>query len=187
MIFGHIFCKDPIDIHEQVYGTLKLSMYRSCPQSDFSVTFFSKELSHKINCPVHDEMFRFFPEKNQFSYRPPLYIFLIYFGLKSCFSYNLIICEHDAWHYLIKFWIFFFTTLVWNTEESPFWLSNLRLFSCIQSSNKDKFKVVGCHDHNLNTDRKRRLLKFRKGVASRRKEFDPVLSSSNQMSISIMT
>ena len=23
MIFGHIFCKDPIDIHEQIYGTVK--------------------------------------------------------------------------------------------------------------------------------------------------------------------
>ena len=27
----------------------------------------------------------------------------------------------------------------------------------------DKFKAAGCHDHNLNTDRKRRLFKFRKG------------------------
>ena len=97
MIFGHIFCRDPIDIHEQIYGTLNLSMYRSYPQSDFPVTFFSKELSHKINCPVRDDIFRFFSRKNQFSY-----IFLIYFGLKSCFSYNLIIYEHDAWHYLIK-------------------------------------------------------------------------------------
>ena len=91
-----------------------LSMYRSYPQSDFSVTFFSKELSHKINCPVRDEIVKFFSRKNQFSY-----IFLIYFGLKSCFSYNLIICEHDAWHYLIKFWKKYYTTLVWNTEESP--------------------------------------------------------------------
>ena len=71
MIFGHIFCKDPIDIHEQIYGTLNLSMYRSYPQSDFSVTFFSKELSHKINCPVRDEMFRFSFRKNQFSYYIP--------------------------------------------------------------------------------------------------------------------
>ena len=63
MIFGHIFCKYPIDIHEQIYGTLNLSMYRSYLQSDFSVTFFSKELSHKINCPVRDEMFRFFFQK----------------------------------------------------------------------------------------------------------------------------
>ena len=98
MIFGHIFCKDPIDIHVQIYGTLNLSMYRSYPQSDFAVTFFSKELSHKINCPVRDDIFRGFFRKNQFSY-----IFLIYFGFKSCFSYNLIICEPDAWHYLIKF------------------------------------------------------------------------------------
>ena len=66
MIFGHIFCKDPIDIHEQIYGVLNLSMYRSYPQSDFSVTFFSKELSHKINCPVRDDFFCFFPEKINF-------------------------------------------------------------------------------------------------------------------------
>ena len=66
MIFGHIFCKDPIDIHEQIYGTLNLSMYRSYPQSDFSVTCFSKELSHNINCPVRDEICRFFPEKMNF-------------------------------------------------------------------------------------------------------------------------
>ena len=66
MIIGHIFCKDPIDIHEQIYGTRNLSLYRSYPQSDFSVTFFSKELSHKINCPVRDDIFRFFPEKINF-------------------------------------------------------------------------------------------------------------------------
>ena len=86
MIFGHVFCKDPIDINEQIYGTLNLSMYRSYPHSDFSVTFFSQELSYKINCPVRDEILRGFFRKNQFSY-----IFLIYFGLKSCFSDNLII------------------------------------------------------------------------------------------------
>ena len=103
MIFGHIFCKDPIDIHEQVYGTLNLSMCISYPQSDFSVTSFSKELSHKINCPVRDDILKFFSRKNQFSY-----IFLIYFGLKSCFSYNLIICEHDAWHFFYKIQNFFF-------------------------------------------------------------------------------
>ena len=67
MIFGRIFCKDPIDIHEQIYGTRNLSMYRSYHQSDFSVPFFSKELSHKINCPVRDEFFSFFSRKNQFS------------------------------------------------------------------------------------------------------------------------
>ena len=67
MIFGQFFCKDPIDIHEQIYGTLNLSMYRSYPQSDFLVTFFSKELSHKINCPVRD-ILKFFSRKNQFSY-----------------------------------------------------------------------------------------------------------------------
>ena len=76
MIFGHIFCKDPIDIHEQIYGTLNLSMYRSYPQSDFSVTFFSKELSHKISCPVRDEIFRFFFQKKLiFIYIPHLFWF----------------------------------------------------------------------------------------------------------------
>ena len=45
-----------------------------------------------------------------------------------------------------------------------FSLSNLRLFLCIQSSNADKFKVIYCHGHNLNTDSKRRLFKFRKGL-----------------------
>ena len=106
MIFGHIFCKDPIDIHEQIYGTLNLSMYRSYPQSDFSVTFFLK--SYHIKSIVRSAMkfVGFFPEKINF------HIFLIYFGLKSCFSYNLIICEHDAWHYLIKFLKKYFTTLV---------------------------------------------------------------------------
>ena len=64
--FWTYFFKDPIDIHEQIYGTLNLSMYISYSQSDFSVTFFSKELSHKINCPVRDEMFRVFPEKINF-------------------------------------------------------------------------------------------------------------------------
>ena len=44
----------------------------------------------------------------------------------------------------------------------------------VQSSNIDKFKVVGCHDHNLNTDSKWRLFKFRKGIASRLKKFDPL-------------
>ena len=40
----------------------------------------------------------------------------------------------------------------------------MRLFLCIRSSNAEKFTVVGCYDHNLNTDRKRRLLNFRKGT-----------------------
>ena len=76
MIFGHIFCKDPINIHEQIYGTLNLSMYRSYPQSDFSVTFFSKELSHKINCPVRDDIFRvFFQKKSIFINIPQLFWF----------------------------------------------------------------------------------------------------------------
>ena len=98
MILDIFFAKIPLTYMNRFMVNFYLSMYRSYPQSDFSVTFFSKELSHKINCPVRDEIVRFFSRKNQFSY-----IFLIYFGLKSCFSYNLIICEHDAWHYLMKF------------------------------------------------------------------------------------
>ena len=46
--------------------------------------------------------------------------------------------------------------------------------------------VVGCDDHNLNTDRKRRLFKFRKGVASRRKEFDPVFVSGQSKRRSVL-
>ena len=34
----------------------------------------------------------------------------------------------------------------------------------MQSSNADKFTVLGCHDRNLNTDRKRRLFNFFKGT-----------------------
>ena len=56
---------------------------------------------------------------------------------------------------------------------------------CVQRSNADKFKYVGCHGHNLNTDRKRRLFKFRK--KSRRKDFDPVCCQRHiKMAISIM-
>ena len=29
MIFGHIFCKDHIDIHQQIYGILDLSLQGS--------------------------------------------------------------------------------------------------------------------------------------------------------------
>ena len=78
MIFGHIFWKDLIDIHEQIYGTLNLSMYRSYSQSDFSVTFFSKELSHKINCPVREG---FFQKKSIFIYIPHLFWFEKFFFL----------------------------------------------------------------------------------------------------------
>ena len=63
MIFGHIFCKDPIDIHEQIYGTLNLSMYKSYPQSDFSVTFFLKSYHIKSIVPT---FLGFFPEKINF-------------------------------------------------------------------------------------------------------------------------
>ena len=40
--------------------------------------------------------------------------------------------------------------------RKPFQLSNLRLFLCIRSSNAGKFTVLGCYDHNLNSDRKQR-------------------------------
>ena len=33
--------------------------------------------------------------------------------------------------------------------------SSLHLFLCIRSDNAEKCPVVGCHDHDLNTDRKR--------------------------------
>ena len=68
MIFEYIFCKDHIDIHQQIYGILDLSLYRSYSQSVFSVTFFPKELSHKNNCPVRNEILSFFFRKSEFSY-----------------------------------------------------------------------------------------------------------------------
>ena len=46
---------------------------------------------------------------------------------------------------------------VWSFRTSVY-------FYVTQSSNADKFKVVGCYDHNLNTDRKRRLFNFGKGT-----------------------
>ena len=58
----------------------------------------------------------------------------------------------------------------------------------MQSSNADKFKVVGWYDHNLNTDRKRRLFNFGKAHKSRRKEFDLVCFQRRiKMAINIMT
>ena len=63
MIFGHIFGKDYIDIHQQIYGILDLSLYRSYSQSVFFSTFFSKKLSHKNNCPVRNEILRVFFQK----------------------------------------------------------------------------------------------------------------------------
>ena len=41
MIFGHIFCKDPIDIHEQIYGTLKGKAKDKCPKKTGSKTSYS--------------------------------------------------------------------------------------------------------------------------------------------------
>ena len=72
MIFGHIFCKDHIDIHQQIYGILDPSLYRSYSQSVFSVTFFPKELSHKNNCPVRNEILRFFLENHNFHIYSPM-------------------------------------------------------------------------------------------------------------------
>ena len=73
MIFGHIFCKDHIGIHQQIYGRLDLSLYRSYSQSVFSVPFCSKELSHKNNCPVRNEILRFFfPENHNFHIYAPI-------------------------------------------------------------------------------------------------------------------
>ena len=66
MIFGHIFCKDHIDIHQQMYGILDFSLYRLYTQSVFSVTFFPKELSHINNCPVRNEILSFFLENHNF-------------------------------------------------------------------------------------------------------------------------
>ena len=62
--FGHLFSKDHIEIHQQMYGILDLSLNRSYSQSVFSVTFFSKELSHKNNCPVRNEILRVFSSEN---------------------------------------------------------------------------------------------------------------------------
>ena len=72
MIFEHIFCKDHIDIHQQMYGILDLSLYRSYSQSVFSVTFFPKELSHKNNCPVRNEILRVFLENHNFHIYAPI-------------------------------------------------------------------------------------------------------------------
>ena len=40
-----------------------------------------------------------------------------------------------------------------NADDSRFELSNLRLFLCMRSSTGEKFTVLGCYGHNLNTDR----------------------------------
>ena len=52
---------------------------------------------------------------------------------------------------------------VWRVRTSVY-------FYVFRSSNVDKFKVVGCHGHNLNTDRKRRFFKLRKGIEQVLKE-----------------
>ena len=49
-----------------------------------------------------------------------------------------------------------------NTHVSRFELSNLYLFLYIRRRNAEKFTVLGCHGHDLNTDHKRRHFYFRK-------------------------
>ena len=90
------FCKDHIDIHQQIYGTLDLSLYRSYSQSVFFSTFFSKELSHKNNCPVRNEMLRFFfPENHNFHiYAPIMLVWKVVFLVIELFGNTMhgIIC-----------------------------------------------------------------------------------------------
>ena len=50
-----------------------------------------------------------------------------------------------------------------NAHDSRFKLANLRLFLCIRSSNAEKCPALGCHDHDVDTDRKRQLFTFHKG------------------------
>ena len=64
MIFGHIFCKDHIDIHQQIYSILDLSLYRSYSQSDFSVPFFQKSYHIKTIVPSEMKFIGFFSSKN---------------------------------------------------------------------------------------------------------------------------
>ena len=51
-----------------------------------------------------------------------------------------------------------------NAHVSRFELSNLRLFLCTQSSNAEKRTVLGCHDHDPNTHRKRSFFNLRQGT-----------------------
>ena len=51
-----------------------------------------------------------------------------------------------------------------NAHDSRFEFSNLLLFLSIRSTNADKCTVLGCHNHDLNTDRKWRFFNFRKGT-----------------------
>ena len=97
MIFGHIFCKDHIDIHQQIYGTLDLSLYRSYSQSLFFSTFFQKSYHTKTIVPSETKCWVFFPENHNFHISQLC-------CLKICFSCNWIIWEHNACHYLLKYW-----------------------------------------------------------------------------------
>ena len=56
-----------------------------------------------------------------------------------------------------------------NAHDSRSVLSSLRLFLCIQSSNAEKVMVLGCYDHNLSTDHKRRLFNFGRCTAVKKK------------------
>ena len=57
--------------------------------------------------------------------------------------------------------IFMHSKLQCRKTNGPFadraYISNLHLFLCIRSSNAEKLMVLRCYDHDLNTDRKRRL------------------------------
>ena len=62
-----------------------------------------------------------------------------------------------------------------NADDSRFELSNLRLFLCMRSSTAEKFTVLGCYGHNLNTDRKQRLFLITLNAHTfSRKKFDSV-------------
>ena len=63
---------------------------------------------------------------------------------------------------------------------SPFWVIELRLFFWIWSSNADKFTVVGCHDHDLNTDHKQRFFSFHKVTVLKEGIWSSVFSAAYQ-------
>ena len=74
-----------------------------------------------------------------------------------------------------------------NAHVSRSQLTNWHLFLCIRSSDAKKYTVVGHHDHDLNTDRKRRFLNFRKGTEVVKERFDLVcFQRLIKMAISIM-
>ena len=51
----------------------------------------------------------------------------------------------------------------WALKTKPrdgVWSFRTSVYFYVYETNEDKFKFVGCHGHNLNADRKRRLFKF---------------------------